>query len=86
MDAQKEQLGHALRSLQSEHAELHRRACALRDDNDVKAELISAIEGIELLPERAAHLGSLRKAPLSKGLLKLFLSRLKHLREVKRLF
>ncbi|NWR61098.1 T3JAM protein, partial [Bucorvus abyssinicus] len=44
VDVQKEQLGHALRSLQSEHAELRQRACALRDDNDAKAELISAIE------------------------------------------
>ncbi|KFP87312.1 TRAF3-interacting JNK-activating modulator, partial [Apaloderma vittatum] len=43
-DAQKEQLGHALRSLQSEHAALHQRASALREDNDLKAEHISAIE------------------------------------------
>ncbi|KAM6114622.1 TRAF3-interacting JNK-activating modulator isoform 1-T1 [Phoenicopterus ruber ruber] len=43
-DAQKEQLRQALRSLQSEHAALHQRASALREDNDLKAEHISAIE------------------------------------------
>ncbi|KAM6370291.1 TRAF3-interacting JNK-activating modulator isoform 2-T3 [Pluvialis apricaria] len=41
---QNEQLHQALRSLQSEHAALHRRASALREDNDLKAEHISAIE------------------------------------------
>ncbi|NXL42270.1 T3JAM protein, partial [Podilymbus podiceps] len=44
-DAQKEQLRQALRSLQSEHAALHRRASALREDNHLKAEHISTIEG-----------------------------------------
>ncbi|NXF48708.1 T3JAM protein, partial [Oceanites oceanicus] len=43
-DTQNEQLQQALRSLQSEHAALHRRASALREDNDLKAEYISAIE------------------------------------------
>ncbi|XP_009460690.1 PREDICTED: TRAF3-interacting JNK-activating modulator [Nipponia nippon] len=43
-DAQKEQLQQALCSLQSEHAALHQRASALREDNDLKAEHISAIE------------------------------------------
>ncbi|XP_010156203.1 PREDICTED: TRAF3-interacting JNK-activating modulator [Eurypyga helias] len=43
-DAQKEQLQEALRSLRSEHAALHQRASALRDDNDLKAEHISTIE------------------------------------------
>ncbi|NWX51381.1 T3JAM protein, partial [Steatornis caripensis] len=43
-DAQKEQLWQALRSLQSEHATLTRRASALREDNDLKAEHISAIK------------------------------------------
>ncbi|NXE06603.1 T3JAM protein, partial [Lophotis ruficrista] len=43
-DAQNEELGQALRSLRSEHAALHRRASALREDNDQKAERISAIE------------------------------------------
>ncbi|KAM6333317.1 TRAF3-interacting JNK-activating modulator isoform 1-T2 [Alca torda] len=41
---QNEQLHQALRSLQSEHAALHRRASALREDNDQKAERISTIE------------------------------------------
>ncbi|NXA24729.1 T3JAM protein, partial [Ibidorhyncha struthersii] len=41
---QNEQLHQALRSLQSEHAALHRRASALREDNDLKAEHISTIE------------------------------------------
>ncbi|XP_054037073.1 TRAF3-interacting JNK-activating modulator isoform X1 [Rissa tridactyla] len=41
---QNEQLHQALRSLQSEHATLHRRASALREDNDRKAEHISTIE------------------------------------------
>ncbi|NXV42658.1 T3JAM protein, partial [Uria aalge] len=41
---QNEQLHQALRSLQSEHAALHRRASALREDNDQKAEHISTIE------------------------------------------
>ncbi|NXK25128.1 T3JAM protein, partial [Arenaria interpres] len=41
---QKEQLQQALHSLQSEHAALHQRASALRQDNDLKAEHISAIE------------------------------------------
>ncbi|NWU99417.1 T3JAM protein, partial [Upupa epops] len=41
---QKEQLGQALRQLQSEHAMLHQRASALREDNDLKAELISTIK------------------------------------------
>ncbi|NXF30151.1 T3JAM protein, partial [Nyctibius bracteatus] len=43
-EAQGEQLRGALHSLQSEHAALHRRASALREDNDLKAEHISAIE------------------------------------------
>ncbi|NXG77776.1 T3JAM protein, partial [Baryphthengus martii] len=43
-DAQKEQLGQALRALQSEHDALHRRASALREDNDLKAQHISTIE------------------------------------------
>ncbi|NXE74170.1 T3JAM protein, partial [Cochlearius cochlearius] len=45
-DARNEQLQQALRSLQGEHAALHQRASALREDNDLKAEHISAIEGI----------------------------------------
>ncbi|NXJ37769.1 T3JAM protein, partial [Ciconia maguari] len=43
-DTQNGQLHQALRSLQSEHAALHRQASALREDNDLKAEHISAIE------------------------------------------
>ncbi|XP_009572774.1 PREDICTED: TRAF3-interacting JNK-activating modulator [Fulmarus glacialis] len=43
-DAQNEQLSQALRSLQSEHTALHRRASALREDNDLKAKHISTIE------------------------------------------
>ncbi|XP_072700939.1 TRAF3-interacting JNK-activating modulator isoform X1 [Ciconia boyciana] len=43
-DAQNEQLHQALRSLQSEHAALRRQASALQEDNDLKAEHISAIE------------------------------------------
>ncbi|NXT89958.1 T3JAM protein, partial [Anhinga rufa] len=43
-DAQNEQLQQALRSLQSEHAALHQRASTLQEDNDLKAEHISAIE------------------------------------------
>ncbi|XP_074971609.1 TRAF3-interacting JNK-activating modulator isoform X1 [Phalacrocorax aristotelis] len=43
-DTQNEQLQQALRSLQSEHAALHRRASALQEDNDLKAEHIGAIE------------------------------------------
>ncbi|GAB0200041.1 TRAF3-interacting JNK-activating modulator [Grus japonensis] len=43
-DMQNEQLQQALCSLQNEHATLHRRASALREDNDLKAEHISAIE------------------------------------------
>ncbi|KFQ20314.1 TRAF3-interacting JNK-activating modulator [Mesitornis unicolor] len=43
-DAQKEQLRQALHRLQSEHTTLHRCASALRQDNNVKAEHISAIE------------------------------------------
>ncbi|KAM6333320.1 TRAF3-interacting JNK-activating modulator isoform 3-T4 [Alca torda] len=43
---QNEQLHQALRSLQSEHAALHRRASALREDNDQKAERISTIEDL----------------------------------------
>ncbi|NXX61053.1 T3JAM protein, partial [Scopus umbretta] len=43
-DAQNERLHQALRSLQSEHAALQQRASALREDNDLKAEHISAIE------------------------------------------
>ncbi|KFO08265.1 TRAF3-interacting JNK-activating modulator, partial [Balearica regulorum gibbericeps] len=43
-DAQNEQLQQALRSLRNEHAALHRQASALREDNDLKAEHISAIE------------------------------------------
>ncbi|XP_074019436.1 TRAF3-interacting JNK-activating modulator isoform X2 [Numenius arquata] len=41
---QNEQLQQALCSLQSEHAALHRRASALRQDNNLKAEHISAME------------------------------------------
>ncbi|KGL96078.1 TRAF3-interacting JNK-activating modulator [Charadrius vociferus] len=41
---QNEQLHQALCSLQSEHAALHRQASALREDNDLKAEHISAIK------------------------------------------
>ncbi|KAM6108147.1 TRAF3-interacting JNK-activating modulator [Pterocles gutturalis] len=43
-EAQKERLQQSLHTLQSEHAALHRRASALREDNDLKAEHISAIE------------------------------------------
>uniref|UniRef100_A0A8C8BDX5 TRAF3 interacting protein 3 n=1 Tax=Otus sunia TaxID=257818 RepID=A0A8C8BDX5_9STRI len=43
-DAQNEQLQRALRSLRSEHAVLHQRASALREDNDLKAEHIDAIK------------------------------------------
>ncbi|XP_075030381.1 TRAF3-interacting JNK-activating modulator isoform X3 [Calonectris borealis] len=43
-EAQNEQLGQALRSLRSEHTALHRRASALREDNDLKAKHISTIE------------------------------------------
>ncbi|NXM78830.1 T3JAM protein, partial [Serilophus lunatus] len=43
-DAQNEELRQALQSLQSEHTELHLRASALRQDNDLKAKHISAIE------------------------------------------
>ncbi|NWY52534.1 T3JAM protein, partial [Chionis minor] len=41
---QNEQLHEALRSLQSEHAALHQRASALREDNNLKAKHISTIE------------------------------------------
>ncbi|NWQ96679.1 T3JAM protein, partial [Burhinus bistriatus] len=41
---QNEQLHQALCSLQSEHAALHQRASALREDNDLKTEHISTIE------------------------------------------
>ncbi|NWS55119.1 T3JAM protein, partial [Chunga burmeisteri] len=41
---QKEQLQDALHSLRSEHAALRQRAGALREDNDLKAQHISAIE------------------------------------------
>ncbi|XP_071435019.1 TRAF3-interacting JNK-activating modulator [Pithys albifrons albifrons] len=44
-DAQTEQLRQALQSLQGEHAALHQQANALRQDNDLKAEHISAMEG-----------------------------------------
>ncbi|XP_054251894.1 TRAF3-interacting JNK-activating modulator [Indicator indicator] len=44
VDTQKEQLGQALRSLQSEHAALQQRASALREDNHLKAQHITAIE------------------------------------------
>ncbi|NWR86832.1 T3JAM protein, partial [Furnarius figulus] len=44
VDAQTEQLRQALQSLQSEHTELHQRASALRQDNDLKAEHITAME------------------------------------------
>ncbi|NXD77725.1 T3JAM protein, partial [Halcyon senegalensis] len=44
VDAQKEQLGQALHTLQSEHAALRQRVSALREDNDLKAQHISAIE------------------------------------------
>ncbi|NXJ47876.1 T3JAM protein, partial [Spizaetus tyrannus] len=43
-DTQNTQLCQVLRSLQSEHATLQQRASALREDNDLKAEHISAIE------------------------------------------
>ncbi|XP_074911523.1 TRAF3-interacting JNK-activating modulator isoform X2 [Buteo buteo] len=43
-DTQNTQLCQVLRSLQSEHAALQQRASALREDNDLKAEHISAIE------------------------------------------
>ncbi|XP_035750754.1 TRAF3-interacting JNK-activating modulator isoform X2 [Egretta garzetta] len=43
-DARNEELQQALHSLQSEHAALRQRASALREDNDLKAEHISAIE------------------------------------------
>ncbi|NXC66377.1 T3JAM protein, partial [Anhinga anhinga] len=43
-DVQNEQLQQALRSLQREHAALHQRASALQEDNDLKAEHISAME------------------------------------------
>ncbi|NWS22835.1 T3JAM protein, partial [Pachyramphus minor] len=43
-EAQNEELHRALRSLQSEHAALHLRATALRQDNDLKAQHITAIE------------------------------------------
>ncbi|NXT50300.1 T3JAM protein, partial [Pluvianellus socialis] len=41
---QNEQLHEALRSLQSEHAALHQRTSALREDNNLKAKHISTIE------------------------------------------
>uniref|UniRef100_A0A8C0HRK2 Uncharacterized protein n=1 Tax=Buteo japonicus TaxID=224669 RepID=A0A8C0HRK2_9AVES len=44
-DTQNTQLCQVLRSLQSEHTALQQRASALREDNDLKAEHISAIEG-----------------------------------------
>uniref|UniRef100_A0A663F1V9 TRAF3 interacting protein 3 n=1 Tax=Aquila chrysaetos chrysaetos TaxID=223781 RepID=A0A663F1V9_AQUCH len=44
-DTQNTQLCQVLRSLQNEHAALQQRASALREDNDLKAEHISAIEG-----------------------------------------
>ncbi|NXI91010.1 T3JAM protein, partial [Psophia crepitans] len=44
-DAQNEELQQALRRLQGEHAALHRQASAWREDNDLKAEQISTIEG-----------------------------------------
>ncbi|NXT23880.1 T3JAM protein, partial [Syrrhaptes paradoxus] len=43
-EAQKERLQQSLHTLQSEHAALLRRASTLREDNDLKAEHISAIE------------------------------------------
>ena len=43
---QNEQLRQALGSLQNEHAVLRQRASALREDNDLKAERISTIEGM----------------------------------------
>ncbi|XP_030329161.1 TRAF3-interacting JNK-activating modulator isoform X2 [Strigops habroptila] len=43
-DAQNEQLHQTLCRLQSEHTALHQRASALREDNDLKTEHISAIE------------------------------------------
>ncbi|NXC19135.1 T3JAM protein, partial [Corythaeola cristata] len=43
-EAQNKQLRQALHRLWSEHAVLHQRASALQDDNDLKAERISAIE------------------------------------------
>uniref|UniRef100_A0A8V5HAH1 Uncharacterized protein n=1 Tax=Melopsittacus undulatus TaxID=13146 RepID=A0A8V5HAH1_MELUD len=45
-DAQNQQLHQTLGRLQSEHSALHQRASALRKDNDLKAEHISAIRGI----------------------------------------
>ncbi|XP_064029775.1 TRAF3-interacting JNK-activating modulator isoform X2 [Pogoniulus pusillus] len=44
VDSQKKQLGQALRSLQSEHEALHQRASALREDNHLKAQHITAIK------------------------------------------
>ncbi|NWI84780.1 T3JAM protein, partial [Pitta sordida] len=44
VDAQKEQLHQALQSLQSEHTSLQLQASALRQDNDLKAQHITAIE------------------------------------------
>ncbi|KAM8988368.1 TRAF3-interacting JNK-activating modulator isoform 1-T3 [Ara ararauna] len=44
VDAQNEQLHQILCRLQSEHTALHQRASALREDNDLKAEHISAIK------------------------------------------
>ncbi|NWQ59519.1 T3JAM protein, partial [Neopipo cinnamomea] len=43
-EAQNEQLHRALQSLRSEHAALHLRATALSQDNDLKAQHITAIE------------------------------------------
>ncbi|NXX41630.1 T3JAM protein, partial [Tricholaema leucomelas] len=45
VDSQKKQLGQALHSLQSEHEALHQRASALREDNHLKAQHITAIKG-----------------------------------------
>ncbi|KAM6044559.1 TRAF3-interacting JNK-activating modulator isoform 5-T5 [Chlamydotis macqueenii] len=65
-DARNEELGQALRSLRSEHAALHRRASALRDDNDQKAEHISAMED------------KLRKEQNQKAMLEATISHLHH--------
>ncbi|KFV61345.1 TRAF3-interacting JNK-activating modulator [Dryobates pubescens] len=44
VDTKKQQLGQALRSLQSEHTALQQRASALRQDNHLKAQHITAIK------------------------------------------
>ncbi|NXW65099.1 T3JAM protein, partial [Eurystomus gularis] len=64
VDTQKELLGQALHALQSEHAALRQRASALREDNDLKAQHISAIED------------KLQKEQVQKGTLEATISRL----------